>query len=147
MPPPLLHGLPRPLPRSSLPFPMAGRQAGSGLCKMLRVAARGRSTLAGASSRRCAVVACDGAPAWQGAASSGLPTLAAAAAFSGVAAAQAACEAADSAPALANLKSIRDAKEIVLYQYAVCPFCNKVQQATRAKTSISLPDFFIFFFF
>ena len=44
----------------------------------------------------------------------------AAAAFSGVAVAS--CEADYSLP---GLKSIKDAKEIVLYQYAVCPFCNK----------------------
>lgn len=32
---------------------------------------------------------------------------------------------------LSGLKSIRDAKEVVLYQYAVCPFCNKVRPTDR----------------
>jgi hypothetical protein len=30
------------------------------------------------------------------------------------------------ADALPHLKRLSDAKEVVLYQYEVCPFCNKV---------------------
>ena len=36
----------------------------------------------------------------------------------------------DPADALKSLKSLADAKEIVLYQYEVCPFCNKARTAT-----------------
>lgn len=43
-------------------------------------------------------------------------------------AASASCEGPVKEP-LAGLKSIRDAKEVVLYQYAVCPFCNKASSA------------------
>ncbi len=38
------------------------------------------------------------------------------------------------AEALKGLKSLADAKEIVLYQYEVCPFCNKARRA-RMHTS------------
>lgn len=57
----------------------------------------------------------------------------------------------EGAEALSGLKNIRDAKEIVLYQYAVCPFCNKVRGGCRfrllrprAESALNAPPTTIF---
>jgi len=49
-----------------------------------------------------------------------------------------ACEGETGAP-LAKLDDIRDAKEIVLYQYAVCPFCNKAPRLPTSPSAAAVP--------
>lgn len=43
----------------------------------------------------------------------------------------------DPASVLQGLASIADAKEVVLYQYEVCPFCNKARRERHAQTTDS----------
>lgn len=42
------------------------------------------------------------------------------------------------ADVLQGLKSLADAKEIVLYQYEVCPFCNKARAARCVPDGLAL---------
>jgi hypothetical protein len=39
----------------------------------------------------------------------------------------------DPADTLKGLASLGDAKEIILYQYEVCPFCNKARERSQAR--------------
>jgi len=54
------------------------------------------------------------------------------------AAAEEAASVAKPADMLQGLKSLADAKEIVLYQYEVCPFCNKARAARCVPDGLAL---------
>jgi hypothetical protein len=115
------------LPRTLLTA-AAGRQAGAGTPAPLG-ALRALHT---ADSQRVTHVA-DGAGSWRAAG-----TTTAAVTASALLAAQASAEEApaaapappppDPSSVLQGLKNISDAKEVVLYQYSTCPFCNKARR-------------------
>jgi hypothetical protein len=113
------------LPRTLLTA--AGRQAGAGAGALGALRA-----LHTADSQRVTHAA-DGAGSWRAAG-----TTTAAVTASALLAAQASAEEApavaaapppDPSSVLQGLKKISDAKEVVLYQYATCPFCNKARRA------------------
>jgi hypothetical protein len=74
--------------------------------------------------------AADGSSSWGQAGAVAAVAASAALASSQTHAAEAAVAPAkqDPASALKGLKRLADAKEVVLYQYEVCPFCNKVRR-------------------
>ena len=82
--------------------------------------------------------AADASSSWGSAGTVALLTTSAALASSQTFAAEAAVVPAkpDPASTLKGLKRLSDAKEVVLYQYATCPFCNKVRSEWLAPRSL-----------